>query len=54
VDLVLFLGKVLGVTLLVTLVAATHARFRIDQAMRYYLGLMAVSLAALVLALWGF
>jgi formate hydrogenlyase subunit 4 len=54
VDLVLFLGKVLGVTLLVTLVAATHARFRIDQAMRYYLGLVAVSLAALVLALWGF
>jgi formate hydrogenlyase subunit 4 len=54
VDLVLFLGKVLVLTLLVTLVAATHARFRIDQAMKYYLGLMAVSLAALVLALWGF
>lgn len=54
VDLVLFLGKVLGLTLLVTLVAATHARFRIDQAMKYYLGLVAVSMAALVLALWGF
>jgi NADH:ubiquinone oxidoreductase subunit H len=39
--------------LLVTLVAATHARFRIDQAIRYFAGLLMVALAALVLASYG-
>ena len=33
--------------LLVTLVAATHARYRIDQAIRYFAGLLAVALVAL-------
>ena len=35
-------------------VAATHARYRIDQAVRFYAGLLAVSFAALVLAVWGY
>jgi len=54
VDLVLFLAKVLVLVLVVTLVAATHARYRIDQAVRYYAGLLAVSFAALALAVWGY
>jgi formate hydrogenlyase subunit 4 len=40
--------------LVVTLVAATHARYRIDQAIRYYGGLLGASLVALVLALYGY
>jgi formate hydrogenlyase subunit 4 len=54
VDLVLFLAKVFALVLLVTVVAATHARYRIDQAVRFYAGLLAVSFAALVLAVWGY
>jgi formate hydrogenlyase subunit 4 len=46
--------KVAGVVLLVTLVAATHARYRIDQAIRFFVGLMAVALLALVLATCGY
>lgn len=46
--------KVAGVVLLVTLVAATHARYRIDQAIRFFTGLMAVALFALVLATYGY
>ncbi len=53
-SLIIFLAKVLGVVLLVTLIAATHARYRIDQAVRYYAGLFALSLAALALAVKGF
>jgi formate hydrogenlyase subunit 4 len=53
-DLVLFLAKVLVLVVLITAVAATHARYRIDQAVRYYAGLLAVSFAALVLAVWGY
>jgi formate hydrogenlyase subunit 4 len=49
-----FWFKVAGVVLLVTLVAATHARYRIDQAIRFFAGLMAVSLLALVLATCGY
>ena len=46
-------GHVLGegirsLVLLVTLVAATHARYRIDQAIRFFAGLFAVALGALV------
>jgi len=52
--LVALLAK-LGLLLLgVTLVAATHARYRIDQAIRYYLGLLAASFVALGLALAGY
>jgi formate hydrogenlyase subunit 4 len=49
----LFWAKVSALVLLVTLVAATHARFRIDQAIRYFAGLLMVALAALVLASYG-
>ena len=49
----LFWVKVLVLVLVVTLVAATHARYRIDQAIRYFAGLLAAALAALVLAGYG-
>ncbi len=45
--------KVLALVLLVTLVAATHARYRIDQAIRYFASLLGVALVALVLASYG-
>jgi formate hydrogenlyase subunit 4 len=50
----LFWVKVVGLVLLVTLVAATHARCRIDQAIRYFGGLLAVAIGALVLASSGY
>lgn len=46
-------AKVAGLVLLVGLVAATHARYRIDQVLRYYTGLLLVSILALVLAATG-
>ncbi len=49
-----FWAKVTGLVLLVTLVAATHARYRIDQAIRYFAALLAVALVALVLASYGY
>lgn len=39
--------------LLSTVLAATHARYRIDQAIRYYIILFCVGLAALILSLFG-
>lgn len=54
VNLVTLLGKLLVLLLGVTLVAATHARYRIDQAVRYYLGLLGAAVVALVLALYGY
>ncbi len=50
----LFWVKVFVLVLLVTLVAATHARYRIDQAIRFFAGLFAVALGALVLASYGY
>jgi formate hydrogenlyase subunit 4 len=50
----LFWLKVGVLVLLVTLVAATHARYRIDQALRYYVILLGVALVALVLASNGY
>jgi formate hydrogenlyase subunit 4 len=50
----LFWVKVFVLVLLVTLVAATHARYRIDQAIRFFASLLAVSLAALILASYGY
>jgi formate hydrogenlyase subunit 4 len=50
----LFWVKVFALVLLVTLVAATHARYRIDQALRYFAGLLVVALAALILASYGY
>ncbi len=53
-NLVTLLAKLLVLLLAVTLVAATHARYRIDQAIRYYLGLLGASFVALVLAVYGY
>jgi NADH:ubiquinone oxidoreductase subunit H len=39
--------------LAVTLVAATHARYRIDQAIRYFAAMIVVAFGALVLASFG-
>jgi formate hydrogenlyase subunit 4 len=50
----LFWAKVFVLVLLVTLVAATHARYRIDQAIRFFAGLLAVSMVALILASYGY
>jgi formate hydrogenlyase subunit 4 len=50
---IFFWAKVLVLVLLVTAVAATHARYRIDQAIRYFAGLLAVGFAALALAGYG-
>ncbi len=49
-----FWAKVTGLVLLVTLVAATHARYRIDQALRYFAVLLVAALVALVLASFGY
>lgn len=51
---VVLLLKLVLLVLIVTLVAATHARYRIDQAIRYYGGLLGASLVALLLALYGY
>ena len=53
-NLVSLLVKLGLLVLVVTLVAATHARYRIDQAIRYYGVLLGVSLVALLLALYGY
>jgi formate hydrogenlyase subunit 4 len=50
----LFWAKVLALVLVVTVVAATHARYRIDQAIRYFAGLLAVAFGALALAGYGY
>jgi formate hydrogenlyase subunit 4 len=49
----IFWAKVFVVILAVTLVASTHARYRIDQAVRYFAGLIFVALIALVMATYG-
>jgi formate hydrogenlyase subunit 4 len=49
----LFWAKVFVLVLLVTVVAATHARYRIDQAIHYFAGLLGVSFVALILASYG-
>jgi len=49
-----FWGKVFVLVHAVTLVAATHARYRIDQAIRYFAALLAVAMVALVLATFGY
>jgi len=53
-DILVFGVKVLVVVVGVTLVAATHARFRIDQAIRWYATLFGISLGALLLAVYGY
>jgi len=48
-----FWMKIFVLILAVTLVAATHARYRIDQAIRYFAAMMVVAFGALVLASFG-
>lgn len=50
----LFWAKVLALVILATLVAATHARYRIDQAVRYFGGLLGAAFIALALASYGY
>jgi formate hydrogenlyase subunit 4 len=50
----LFWVKVLLLVLLVTVVAATHARYRIDQAVRFFASLAGVAFVALILASYGY
>lgn len=52
-DVIIFLVKVTILVLLVTVIAATHARYRIDQAIRYYAGLFGLALLALIFAVSG-
>jgi formate hydrogenlyase subunit 4 len=49
----LFWAKAAALVLFVTLVAATHARYRIDQAIRYFACLLCAAVVALVLAGYG-
>jgi formate hydrogenlyase subunit 4 len=51
---IFYWAKVAILVLIVTLVAATHARYRIDQAIRYFAGLLALAFCALALAAAGF
>lgn len=50
----LFWVKVLLLVLLVTVVAAIHARYRIDQAVRFFASLAGVAFVALILASYGY
>jgi formate hydrogenlyase subunit 4 len=51
---ILFWVKVFILVIMVTVLAATHARYRIDQAIRYFAALLAVGVVALILASNGF
>ncbi|MEI7729874.1 MAG: complex I subunit 1 family protein [Verrucomicrobiota bacterium] len=53
-NVVWFWAKVFLLVILVTLVAATHARYRIDQVIRYYAVLVVIALFALLLAGLGY
>ena len=46
----IFWVKVTVLVLMVTVLAATHARYRIDQAIRYFAALLVVGIVALILA----
>jgi formate hydrogenlyase subunit 4 len=52
-DLLVFLIEQAVLMLVVTVIAATHARYRIDQVVRYYVTLFGLALLALVLAVLG-
>ncbi len=49
----LFWIKVFVLVLLVTVISATHARYRIDQAIRFFAALLVPSFLALLLASYG-
>ena len=50
----LFWIKVCVMVLLVAVIAATHARYRMDQVLRYFASLLGASAVALVLATFGY
>jgi len=52
-DLIVFLAEQAVLVLIVTVIAATHARYRIDQVVRYYVLLFVLALLALLLAVIG-
>ncbi len=52
-DVLIFIACQIGIVLLVTLVAATHARYRIDQVVRYYAMLFFAAIGCLSLSLFG-
>jgi formate hydrogenlyase subunit 4 len=52
-DLLVFLAEQAVLMLVVTVIAATHARYRIDQVVRYYVVLFIFALLALTLAVLG-
>ena len=47
---IIFWIKVFVLVLMVTVLAATHARYRIDQAIRYFAAMLAVGFVALIIA----
>jgi formate hydrogenlyase subunit 4 len=49
-----FWVKVFVLVLLVTLISATHARYRVDQAIRFFAVLLLIAVIALVLAGFGY
>jgi formate hydrogenlyase subunit 4 len=49
----LFWIKIAVLIAIVTIIAATHARYRIDQAIRYFATLLALACGALALAAYG-
>ncbi|HVO63302.1 MAG TPA: complex I subunit 1 family protein [Terriglobales bacterium] len=51
---VIFWIKIFGLVLLVAVIGATHARYRIDQAIRYFAAMLGTSLVALLLASYGY
>jgi formate hydrogenlyase subunit 4 len=51
---ILFWVKVFVLVLLVTVISATHARYRIDQAIRYFAAMLGTSFVALLLASYGY
>jgi formate hydrogenlyase subunit 4 len=51
---VLFWIKIFVLVLLVTVIAATHARYRIDQAIRYFAVMLGTSFVVLLLASYGY
>ncbi len=53
IDVVVFVGEQAVLMLIVTVIAATHARYRIDQVVRYYVILFVLALLALLLAVLG-
>jgi formate hydrogenlyase subunit 4 len=51
---IFFWVKVFVLVLMVTVLAATHARYRIDQAIQYFASMLAVGIVALIIASNGF